>query len=188
MVRTIRSSCPVDQVMGLRRNCLCGLCYMRFEHFLKRQMTHEDDVNPPSCLQHVPSRFQVVLCQCNPIECIRSHRYCFERRSIGPCRYSSRTVSKCVSPGPRPRGRLPSAPPTGSGGRGPGAGDFLRGQLQVCANASSGSSSVTSGPTRWAPRISPYFASAIILTKPSRSFRPSALPFAMKGNLPTLTS
>ena len=39
---------------------------------------------------------------------------------------------------------------------------------QRCARVSAGSSSVTSGPIRWAPRISLYFASATIFTKPTR--------------------
>ena len=56
------------------------------------------------------------------------------------------------------------------------------------ARVSSGSSSVTSGPIRCAPSSSPYLASLMILTKPVGSPRPCALPFAVNGNLATLTS
>ena len=56
------------------------------------------------------------------------------------------------------------------------------------ARVSSGSSSETSGPMRWPPSSSPYFASAISLTKPVGSPRPCALPLAVNGNVATLTS
>ena len=56
------------------------------------------------------------------------------------------------------------------------------------ARVSAGSSSVTSGPIRWAPTISLYSASATIFTKPTPSAMPRALPLAENGNVDTLTS
>src|SRR5690606_4403629 len=57
-----------------------------------------------------------------------------------------------------------------------------------CARVSSGSSSETTWPTMWRPSSSPYLASAINLTKPLGAPMPCALPFAVNGNLATLTS
>src|SRR3954463_10259285 len=57
---------------------------------------------------------------------------------------------------------------------------------QSWAKVSSGSSSVTSGPIMWTPRISPYLASAPFLTTPVAPPSPCALPLAVKGNLETL--
>src|SRR2546422_713182 len=48
--------------------------------------------------------------------------------------------------------------------------------------------SVASGPTMCTPRISPDALSATTFTKPSVSPRATALPFAVNGNLPMLTS
>src|SRR2546422_4101286 len=53
------------------------------------------------------------------------------------------------------------------------------------ATASSWISSDAGVPTMCAPRISPYFLSRMIFTKPSVSPVPRARPFAEKGNLPT---
>ena len=57
-----------------------------------------------------------------------------------------------------------------------------------CARVSSGSSSETSWPIRCPPSSSPYFPSAISLTKPTRVAGACALPLAVNGNLATLTS
>src|SRR5690606_15369785 len=57
-----------------------------------------------------------------------------------------------------------------------------------CASVSAGSSSVTSGPIMWAPRISLYLASATTLTNPTASPSPMALPLAEHGNCAVLTS
>src|SRR4051794_7415292 len=56
------------------------------------------------------------------------------------------------------------------------------------ASVSAGSSSVTSGPIMWAPSSSLCSASATILTKPTPSAMPRALPLAEKGKLAVLTS
>jgi hypothetical protein len=54
------------------------------------------------------------------------------------------------------------------------------------ATASSWMISVAWAPMMCAPRISPYFASRMILTNPSVSPEVRARPLAEKGNLPTL--
>ena len=46
--------------------------------------------------------------------------------------------------------------------------------------------SVTSTPTKCAPKIWPVLSSKIIFTKPSLSDKDKALPLADNGNLPTL--
>src|SRR5437867_7464366 len=56
------------------------------------------------------------------------------------------------------------------------------------ATASSWISSEAGLPTMCAPRISPYFLSRMIFTKPSVSPVPRARPFAEKGNRPTTKS
>ena len=77
--------------------------------------------------------------------------------------------------------------------RGSGAGGRRRrpraGSPPGCARcANSAIISVTSGPIMWTPRISPVFASAMILTWPSSSPSAWALPFGRNGALPTLIS
>ncbi|MNL63316.1 hypothetical protein D3C87_1874450 [compost metagenome] len=59
---------------------------------------------------------------------------------------------------------------------------------RVMPRPTSERSSVTSGPTMWAPSTSPYLASTTTLTKPSASPSACALPLGAKGNLPIFTS
>src|SRR6185436_1325091 len=58
----------------------------------------------------------------------------------------------------------------------------------VRPTANSWISSVASGPTMCTPRISPVRLSATTLRKPSVSPSATALPLAVNGNFPTLTS
>ena len=59
---------------------------------------------------------------------------------------------------------------------------------QVWAALSIGSNSVTSGPIMCAPMISLWALSATILTKPTASPSPCALPLAENGKVAVLTS
>ena len=67
-------------------------------------------------------------------------------------------------------------------------GQFFGRALHLQGHTDSAISSVAVGPMMCTPRISPYFCSVTIFTKPSCWPTMLARELAVKGNLPTFTS
>ena len=48
-------------------NSLRDFGYVRFEHFLKRQVAKEDHIEIASCFEHTDGSLQIIFCQCYPV-------------------------------------------------------------------------------------------------------------------------